>query len=313
MCLISVKIIGVDLPKDEDLKEGESGNKDGIGIAYWKNNTKEVLIKKDFLDIDTFLTWLHLNIKKEDSCVIHFRYATHGLKDAGNRHPFPLTKNTELLRKTELVCQSAVAHNGIISEYNRHTKYSDTQKFVLDILSDETIKNSLESAGVKKLISNFIGFDRLAIITNVGKIHLWGEYEKEGDVYYSNSGYKRKSFFGRMYNTDYESVDNEPRFANSSIRKDWEGYKDTCEGCSENKFVRYVEVKKDDGTSVYKKLCKKCRKKGRKGELPLGVLEDKSAEECAYCQIQHPKENMNDYQQIRICDDCLTLVTSSLG
>jgi predicted glutamine amidotransferase len=313
MCLISVKTIGADLPIDEDLKEGESGNKDGIGIAYWKNNTKEVLIKKDFLNIDTFLLWLHENIKKEDSCVIHFRYATHGLKDMGNRHPFPLTKNTELLRKTELVCQSAVAHNGIISEYNRHETYSDTQKFILDILSDDTIKNNLESEGIKKLISSFVGSDRLAILTNTGKIHLWGDYEKEKDIFYSNSGYKRKNYLTRMYHQYYKSDMDGYDYVNKDLNKNWEGFKDRCEGCLENKFVRYVEVVKENKNSELRKLCKKCRKKSKKGDLDLGVDTSKESEECAYCQKEYPLENMNDYQQIRICDDCLTLVNSSLG
>ena len=298
MCLITVKTINSELPKDEHLIEGESTNSDGIGIGYWKSGSNEVAIKKDFFNIHMFLNWFHENIKKEDACIIHFRWATHGLKDAGNRHPFPITKNKELLRKTDLVCQMAVAHNGVISDYARHVKFSDTQKFVLDILSDDSIKNNIDSPAIRKLVSNFLGNDRLSILNNKGEIYLFGDFEKEGDIFYSNGGYQTYKYSGnflgfrdnrRSFVDDEEKTQKETKFLNSTITEEYEGFTDVCEGCKQKKFVRYIEIKNDTGEEFTALLCKKCRRAIRTGQLIVENSEEKEEkiegdEICDMCQ-----------------------------
>ena len=191
MCIIAVKAKGIELPKEAHLRNCENRNKDGIGIALIKDGTTEIRIKKDFKDINEFIPWFYDNVKVEDTCMVHYRLATHGLKDVGNRHPFPVTKNKELLRKPEVICQIAMVHNGVISQYGTHVKFSDTQKFVLDILSDEAIKNNITNPAVQKLISHFLGGDRLAIMLANGEIFLWGSWETEGEIKYSNDDIKK--------------------------------------------------------------------------------------------------------------------------
>lgn len=273
MCLIAVKGQGVELPKEKFMLHAEKRNSDGIGIMYWKPNTTDVCIKKDFKDAQEMIKWTHDNIKVEDILVIHFRLATHGLKDIGNRHPFPITKNKELLRKPELVCQVAVAHNGILNNYNHHPKFSDTQKFVLDILADESVKNNLDSEAVQKLINAFIDGDKLAILRNDGICYRYGDWEECEKIFYSNTGYKpfEQSFGMSVYNS---VADWRNRFCNersdfqplncSVVDKHGEAWVALCDGCSESKLVRYVEIE-DNAFS----LCKKCRKEVRKGKLQL--------------------------------------------
>jgi hypothetical protein len=286
---------------------------------YWKPNTTDVHIKKDFLGAKEMIQWVHENINLEDVLVIHFRLATHGLKDIGNRHPFPITKNTELLRKPELVCQIAVAHNGVLANYGHHAKFSDTQKFVLDILSDECIKNNIESEGVQKLISSFIDGDKLAILRNDGVCYRFGEWVKNDGIFYSNDGYKPYSWVREGFNnirdwrSDYETRDSfisqqETKLLNCSVNKNMEKTKDAawvseCDGCHEKKFVRYVEI--NDNAFV---LCKKCRRDYKKGRLKLGGVEEIEAEQiCDSCGEFSSEKELIDIALdggMKICTVC---------
>lgn len=319
MCIAAIKMENVELPSEKHLRNCETHNQDGMGIALLKKGKTEILIKKDFKDIDVFIKWFYENVKKEDICIIHFRYATHGLKDIGNRHPFPVTKNKELLRKAEVVCQIAMAHNGVISSYGRHTKYSDTQKFILDILSDETIKNNLSSPAVQKLVDNFLGGDRLAILQSNGIVISWGEWVKEGELYYSNEGYKeaKVKYLGFQSNYKWDKKD--------SVM----GAIDYCDGCGEKKWAQYVEIKDSDG--IYYMLCKSCRKQYKKGTLKLDdepVRDWRSVDEaamsagrtinkmkmkkeipsekpCDSCNEWFEEGELIDYMSSRVCLKCV--------
>lgn len=255
MCLIVSKNKGVALPKEECLENAAQNNPDGIGIALHKEGSNEIIIKKDFTGIYTFLGWLHNNVSINDSVIIHFRVATSGLKDEGNRHPFPITKNKELLRETNLVCQSAVAHNGVLIAYDKHVTYSDTQKFILDILSDDEIKNNLANPVIQKLLNNFLSHDRLAIMLSDGTQILLGEFNVNDGISYSAYSYKWhwQGCYGKNYVTPY----------NYGSKWEW------CEGCLQSQQdVRQLKFKK-----AVVRLCKPCRK-----NLILGRL-DKLVEE----------------------------------
>lgn len=230
MCLIVVKDIGVKLPDKEKLHNGFINNSDGVGVAVLKPNKRVVYIKKDFIDFETFHTWVTENVGIDDLCVIHFRLATSGKVDSGNRHPFPITYNKNLLRKSTLYCKMAVAHNGILSDYSiKDSKYSDTQKFVVDILAN--IKYKLDNTAIRKLVTSYIGNDKLAIIDGVNrKLILFGDFTKDESILYSNNGY--------TYN-----------------KNDYYGNKHAigCDICDSTKKVIYVENEKAN-------LCKRCRR-----------------------------------------------------
>jgi hypothetical protein len=316
--MITVKSFGTDLPLEKHLRNGESRNKDGIGIALLKADKTEIFIKKDFKEVNEFIKWFYDNVKKEDACIVHFRYATHGLKDNGNRHPFPITKNKELLRKEELVCKMVVAHNGVISSYGQHIKYSDTQKFILDILSDDVVKDNIGNTTVQKLIENFLGGDRLVIMSSEGALYYWGKWYKEGDIYYSNDGYEEEKIvvkYDDWYNKLYQKQDDD-------------GYFELCDGCGENKYVKMVTIKEECLL-----LCKACRKKHAKGKLQVSfgtkvdkgtfkdnllALENKiqgkftelekislSETQCESCLEWKEKTEMNKYYRHDICTSCL--------
>jgi hypothetical protein len=299
MCVIALKLEGVKLPTDDHLRNCELRNRDGIGIALHRKNATEILIKKDFKDVEILISWLKENVKPEDTCMIHFRFATHGLKDEGNRHPFPITKNKEMMRQTELVCQMAMVHNGVISQYGTETKFSDTQQFVMDILAEEAIKNNIGVPAVQKLISNYIEKDRLAIMLNAGMVWMWGEWIKVDDIFYSNDSYEAPKWIWTQ-----ENKKNYSGFKNYS-------YKDNCDGCGKHTHVLLIEGKE----TQYWSLCKKCRKLFYKGKLELTIGKslnkfdnkpDLNAEkQCESCYDWIENDKILTYYGAKICQKCM--------
>lgn len=311
MCLIISKLRDVILPKAEYLKNGVENNSDGIGVAYWKNGGNEVTIKKDFRNINKLIKWIPKNITKKDALIIHFRNATNGLADKGNRHPFPLTKNWKLLRKTNLTCKIAVAHNGVIFEYSiNKAKYSDTQKFVMDILSDDKIKNNLSNRAIRKLIENFISNDRLAFLDNSGKITLFGEFEKHKNIFYSNGSYKKY----KLTEDEKVSLQDDVYLNGRSMsvvdnlyERNWgvtttEAFSGYCEICLEKKLVRFVF---HEDTNQSYSACKECEKKLKRGFFKSKNTNLNKLEQCGSCLNHFKKKELRKYGDLRICDICI--------
>ncbi len=278
MCIIIGKPAGIKLPKEEYIRNSESMHKDGIGIGLWKDKSNDVFIKKDFITLKSFLKWYKQNITKKDAYVLHFRNATSGLVDYGNRHPFPVTKNWKLLRKKQILCNLAVAHNGVIMDYSyQDKKFSDSQKFIIDILSDSVIKHGLFNKTIQKLILKFIDDDKLCFLTKEGKMLFLGEFEKEKGIYYSNDSYKTETTTPSVtVMEDYDSEEywrNRNRFnllnrsvnARSFVRSSINGeiekretsgdFFSECEKCHDNKFVHYHYHME---TSQAYKVCDDC-------------------------------------------------------
>lgn len=282
MCLIVVKPSGIDLPKEDYLKRGYRKNPDGLGVAFFKEGNRFVKIKKDFKKDEELIDYIKGNVSKEDLLVVHFRSATHGLKDEGNRHPFPLTKNKELLRKLEVDCKSAMAHNGVLSQYcERDKTFSDSQKFVLEILSDPVVKHNLDRQSIQDLINDFLNGDRLAIINNKGELYLMGDFEEDEGIYYSNDGYKppktfptaniynnknRQSNYPYGRNNHWDSIYGYQEKAIEDNRNKKKDYLviSHCEVCGKKKSLKNIEYKENRYM-----LCKKCRRKARKGTLQV--------------------------------------------
>lgn len=238
MCIIITKKQGIELPNKNTLKNCEENNPHGCGIALWKQGRKEVYIKKDFKNYKKLYNFLIDNVKKEDVLIIHFRIATDGLIDKGNRHPFPLTKNIKLLRKINLLCNYAVAHNGILNRWSGHEKYSDTQKFIFNVLSEPLIKNNLQNKTIQELITGYLGKDKLAILTCEGNLYLFGDWiEENNGLLFSNDGYQREKIL--LYNYDYKKY-----LGYKNNKK----YNNKCEFCSNEAIIKYKEIW----------LCKKC-------------------------------------------------------
>jgi len=341
MCLIVAKSREGNLPPEEHLREGYFGNSDGIGVCFWKKDTKKVCIKKDFLGIEHLLIWMKQHIDKEDGLIIHFRKATSGLIDEGNRHPFPITRDKELIRKVNLDCKIAVAHNGIFTGFSDHkSDFSDSQHFVMEILAESIVRNNIHNKVMQKLLCEFIGsFNKLAFLDKDGIVTLLGRFEEENvggtPIYYSNSGYKTfRSYYGRnfygkrneesleeyyerIYGDDYIYQSRRSLLTNKEKDNKKEEQKEREEqdfvsvhSKDGEMFLGYCEccegfknLRKMEGEDRTYILCRKCRYKARKGKLIL-----KQAE-CSSCGMDYFVSQLNTKFNNKdlLCHACMSI------
>lgn len=136
MCVIVFKPAGADIPPLKTLAECWAKNPDGAGIAVSGRTT--VQVRKGFMkfkQLEDFYYSEKLAERVRAAMVFHFRIGTHGLKDAGNTHPFPVSNRVNVLRSLSGNYPCAVAHNGIFTnkaKTEKLPKVSDTGQFLAD-------------------------------------------------------------------------------------------------------------------------------------------------------------------------------------
>lgn len=200
MCIIAFKPKGAKLPEFEAIKNCMENNPDGTGYMF--NIDEGVFIHKGFTKPKELLDNLKADLKyygKNElkvSIAIHARIATAGLVKPENCHPFPLTNNVGELQSTKTVAKRAMVHNGIISiSDDKFKNLSDTQIFVKDILSQV----DLSSKTIHKMLSMSIGSSKMLIFDRRGLLCTFGNWEQEGDLWYSNTTYKEKAHYYVKY------------------------------------------------------------------------------------------------------------------
>ncbi len=191
MCIIVIKPRGVKLPKEKILKNCFENNSDGAGIMFVKEGA--VHITKGFMFWEDFReSYRALQFNKEDLFVFHFRFATHGLTNKGQCHPFPVSKRTGELKAVEATSDMAMVHNGILSDIVGPKGLSDTMMFVKGYLAKRTIKETLfNGEGTRKMVALATTGSKLAILNGKGELLITGSsWEKSKGLLYSNDGYK---------------------------------------------------------------------------------------------------------------------------
>lgn len=219
MCVILVKERGIELPTKDVLESCWKRNPDGAGFMF--NDCNKVVIMKGFMTFEEFYLRLqtanefyHL---KEKGLVIHFRIATSGLKDEGNCHPYPITNDNLDLRKSFIVTDLGIAHNGIIRNYNGKDKVlNDTQLFIkndlfeLNSLDKKFYKNSIFQSMIERLIDG----SRLVFLNEKGEIIKLGNWFQDGNYYFSNLNHISKKFLNinkkpQIFDNDLKYFDEE--------------------------------------------------------------------------------------------------------
>lgn len=251
MCMIIVKPVGVELPTEGVLDRCALINRDGIGVA-WTHDSM-VKIKKDFNDVDAFKSFMAKTLTKQHAALIHFRIATAGKVDEGNRHPFPLTRRNKRLRALESVTDIAVAHNGTFTDLKGHKKYSDTMLFIKNVLSDPIVRNNLYSDAIHELISGYLDTSKLAVLDRMGKITKFGYFYEENGLWYSNGGYKKSEtvYYGGVPHSmsrndiqlELDCKDKWKRQCIDCFQYDWKGlmhqlseYSYVCKECNDKRL-----------------------------------------------------------------------------
>lgn len=204
MCIIMVKPEGINLPEFEYIQNCYLNNSDGLGFMTTVGGA--VIGQKDFRH--SYEMYVEMKKFENRPIIAHFRWATHGREDATASHPFPISNDLKDLRRLFWKSDIGVAHNGIFSgfgtstisssvfkngKWERTTKkagLSDTQEFIIDVLSDLDIRRSLFLPSSLKLIAKLIGNNKLAFLDSEGRYFVVGKFVEDMGCLWSNDGYK---------------------------------------------------------------------------------------------------------------------------
>lgn len=209
MCVIAFSPKGVDIPTVSQIKNMWSHNPDGAGYAYVGKGGK-VVYRKGFMTLADLLKELEAPERfKNTNFAIHFRIGTSGENDGATCHPFPISNNFGELRKTEGEVDSVLFHNGILSQGGIASPLaSDTQDFVI------AMSPLLAKYNRSKTRDYFIGEltkgSRLLILYKGNAFKMFGDWQKDGDIWVSNTTYKEDySWYGGGYYGwhDYDDYD----------------------------------------------------------------------------------------------------------
>ena len=253
MCLIVAKPKGTPLPIKDNLDYWFEKHPDGFGMAF--QHRGKVAIIKGALTPKT----MHklVSAVKDASIdpvgtdmIFHFRQATTGNVTPHNCHPFPISSRSKDHRRLTFLSNFAVAHNGIISDYEStrvwdfekkvfsytDNQYTDTQKFVQQVIAP--IGDALFMPGVQKMIASY-GHSRFAILTSTDIVYI--------GTFLSEDGYK-------FSNSSYQLTKVAP--AQGSLSQKY-----PCEVCGELVWVRYFPMKQlalTHGIDLNLKMCREC-------------------------------------------------------
>lgn len=144
-----------------------SNNPDGAGIAWIESGRVET--SKGFStadDLNDAIGW----IPDDSPAVIHMRIATSGGVHPAVCHPFPIAQNLRYLHATDVECNAAIAHNGVIPGMptDETAGISDTISFVRTVLYPLWRRHKAINRTVKKAIRAAAPGSRFAIITPDG-------------------------------------------------------------------------------------------------------------------------------------------------
>lgn len=192
MCIIVAKKKGVKMPETDILQTCFTNNPDGAGVMWNENGA--VNIRKGFMTWESFKAFIselsnRIDLTKH-GIVMHFRITTHGETTKQNCHPFPVSSKIRDVRKTEVLSDLGVAHNGIIPIKCIHG-LSDTQTYIVRHLSkyrkahrafyrDMSIMNHIQTEIASKM----------AFLASDGRIYTIGDFNEDIGVLYSNCSYQ---------------------------------------------------------------------------------------------------------------------------
>lgn len=168
MCVIIVKREGIEMPSDEILRAAYRANKDGMGVVSSRGRFRTLNFKRFMDEIK--------RIGSDDSCVIHFRLATHGSVRVANCHPFKQG-------------DTYFFHNGVlpIRPYKDRT---DSETAFRGTIYPAIKDHGLDSEEAISVIESIRGSSRFAFYEN-GKITIFGDFLEIDGILYSNLRFMR--------------------------------------------------------------------------------------------------------------------------
>lgn len=225
MCIIAIKEKGIEMPSEEILETMFRHNPDGAGFMYAKDG--HVYIRKGFMTYRAFKRAIDkLGNIRNIPLVMHFRIATSGRIDAGTCHPFPISNKRKALRKTDLITDIGVVHNGIIP-ITAPGNMSDTMQYIAGRLyyyqklqQNFYVQNSYMERIEKEIQS------KMVFLTSSGNIYKIGDFITDNGMIYSNTSYKSYTYLPYHFSFD----DDFYSYCSSAMLCPIEGYLQDFEG-----------------------------------------------------------------------------------
>lgn len=191
ICIAIYQGPGTTLP-DDAIYHSWLDNPDGGGLMFIDDEGRiQVHKSEDLSEFCDLYSKFHGEFGDRSPFVIHLRFATHGLTDLTNVHPFPVPNGG--------VGETYVAHNGVIDvEMGKKEVRSDTRVFVDEYLS-ALPRDWVDTPSLVHMVEDFIDWSKLVILTtdpvlrsNVYIINeASGHWDKGGqEIWYSNNSYE---------------------------------------------------------------------------------------------------------------------------
>lgn len=176
MCVIMYKPSNVKIDKTT-LGLAWDSNPHGAGLAYFTHENKTQVIK-GIMTLKALLKTMHC--LQDVELVLHFRFATHGLKNRQQTHPFTVSKQVSVAKAMSFngVYDNAFFHNGIIYSCGDN-QISDTLDFTSRILA--AIPQTKTRLAVLEAIDSHFAY------MEGGKTYLIGRYEEYQGLSCSNT------------------------------------------------------------------------------------------------------------------------------
>jgi glutamine amidotransferase len=202
MCLLVVSSPN-STPRKKDLQNASCNNPHGFGYAVIAGN--KIITGKGMNSKKIIKEFLEVRKKYPNSyAMYHARFATHGVKNEENCHPF----------KVDGSDLTYLAHNGILDVHIEPTdKRSDTRIFAEDILPSMGGITALDNPNLYGMIEKWSVGSKIAVFTLDPNAEYdcyiinedLGHWDNEGN-WWSNDGYK-PSVYSKYFNYSGDGSD----------------------------------------------------------------------------------------------------------
>lgn len=195
MCIAIFKPKGKIVPMDY-LRTAFENNSDGAGFLA---HDEQLIARKGFFSFQDF--WDAYSAYEKDTCVLHFRIRTSGLRDEKNCHPFLVNENLGFV------------HNGVIQINRPKEEFSDTwyfniliQHFVHSVpsaWSKDKFKSLFYRLSDKRFKGVSLGSSKFIFLDSQGSHAIFNERAGmwENGIWYSNASYKANGSFCSLHRT----------------------------------------------------------------------------------------------------------------
>lgn len=174
-------------------------NSDGAGVAYYTEDGK-IHVEKGFMTLEEFQDYYEtLDVLPH---VAHFRIATSGDVSPEMTHPYKIETESNLMVNGNVDCP-VLFHNGVIGNYN-DLYLNMLTCGMIDVLrgpiNDTRVAAVMAAVFDEEVLQSLSG--KFVVMTPNGITTMWGEFENENGVHFSNNGYKRIAYTPCVYNAD---------------------------------------------------------------------------------------------------------------